>query len=600
MTILPRRTIASIALIASLILILAVLAVMQYRWSGQISEADKERMRAALLGSTNQFRLQFNNELQQLSLLFQPGAAILMQRDWKSYAESCSAALSSPGMHFVNNIYIWIASNDGDSRLLRLNRDSKDFELIAWPPRLENVKERHAVSFLSPPRPAFGFRPYARTMIYRVPILLEPLIIFRPPDVSGKESGFIGFLMIELNKESIKSILLPEISRSAFRNPEAYHVAVVNEFSGAIIYRSDPGLNLEAFAQPDARIRLIEDFRERPGSRTPGRGMGPPGPSAGRPPEMPFNAEPPPRPDRSNRGIAPISVEADGEEWVLVAKHREGSLDAAVARMRRRNLAISFGSLLLLAASMALIVSAARRAQRLARLQMEFVAGISHELRTPLAVICSAGDNLADGVIADSSQSAKRYGELIRSEGRKLSTMIERILQFAGLQRKERRYNLCPVQINEIADAALRESEAMIAAAGFSLEKDFAPGLHPVNADAAALSQAILNLIQNALKYSGENRWLAVRTREAAGKGGLEVQLIIEDKGIGIDSEDLPHIFEPFYRGRMALAEQIHGAGLGLYIVRETLVSMGASISAKSVTGKWSMFTMHFSALPAS
>jgi signal transduction histidine kinase len=599
MTLLPKRTIASIALIASLILILVVLAVMQYRWSGQISEADKERMRIALLGSTNQFRLQFNNELQQLSLLFQPGAAILMQRDWKSYAESCSAALSGPGMHSVNDIYIWIASNDGDSKLLRLNRDSKDFEPIAWPPRLESIREKHAVSFLNPPRPAFGFRPYARTLIYRIPILLEPMRMFRPPDVPGNEAGFIGFLMIELNKESIKSALLPEIARTAFRNPEAYHIAVVNEFSGSIIYRSDPSLNLDAFAQPDARIRLIEDPRERLESGLPGRGMGPPGPSAGRPPEMPFNSAPPPRPGRSNRGIAPISVDADGDDWVLVVKHREGSLEAAVARIRRRNLAISFGSLLLLAVSMALIVSAARRAQRLARLQMEFVAGISHELRTPLTVICSAGDNLADGIIADSSQSAKKYGELIRSEGRKLAAMIERILQFAGLQRKERRYNLRPVKINEIADAALKESESMIAAAGFSLDRDFAPGLHPINADPAVLSQAILNLIQNALKYSGENRWLAIRTREVADKGGWEVQLIIEDKGIGIDSEDLPHIFEPFYRGKMALAEQIHGAGLGLYIVQETLVSMGASISVKSAPGKWSIFTIHFNALPA-
>jgi signal transduction histidine kinase len=140
----------------------------------------------------------------------------------------------------------------------------------------------------------------------------------------------------------------------------------------------------------------------------------------------------------------------------------------------------------------------------------------------------------------------------------------------------------------------------MIAAAGFSAEKDFAPSLSPVKADPAALSQAIQNLIQNAVKYSGKSSWLAVRTREVACKGGSEVQLIVEDKGIGIDREDLAHIFEPFYRGKMALAEQIHGAGLGLYIVRETLAAMGASISARSSPGKWSIVTIHFNATPAS
>jgi signal transduction histidine kinase len=591
MILLPKRTIASIALI----LILSVLAVLQYRWSGQISEADKGRMRTTLQGSMNQFRLQFNNELQQLSLQFQPGAAILMQKDWRSYAENCSAALSSQGMHFVNDIYIWIASNDGGSQLLHLNRNSKDFEPIDWPSKLELVREKHAVTFLNPPRPPFGFRPSARTMIYRIPILLEPMMIFRPPEAPRNESGFIGFLMIELNKENIISILLPEITRTTFGDSETYHVAVVDEFSQSFIYRSGSDLKLSSFAQPDAKIRLIEDFRDRPENGRPDRGMRPPDMPGGRPPAMPFNPGMPPRfENRGNRNISPISVAEGDDDWVLVANHREGSLDAAVTRVRRRNLAISFGSLILLAASMALIVSAAKRAQRLARLQLEFVAGISHELRTPLAVICSAGDNLADGVITDSSQSAKKYGELIRSEGRKLAAMIERILQFAGLQRGGRRYNLRPVQINEIAEAALKDAETMIAAAGFSVEKNFASGLKSINADPAALSQAIQNLIQNTLKYSGPNKWFAIRTKEVAGKSRPEIQLILEDKGIGIDSEDLAHIFEPFYRGKMALEEQIHGAGLGLYIVRETLAAMGASISTKSAPGKGSVFTMHF------
>src|SRR5262249_19880877 len=108
--------------------------------------------------------------------------------------------------------------------------------------------------------------------------------------------------------------------------------------------------------------------------------------------------------------------ESDRLSWQLLVKHRAGSLEAAVMQVRRRNLMLSFGILLLLGVSMFLILLSARRAQRLAKQQMEFVAGVSHELRTPLAVICSAGENLADGVIGDQLQ-VKRYGELIRSEG---------------------------------------------------------------------------------------------------------------------------------------------------------------------------------------
>src|SRR5204862_5942173 len=122
----------------------------------------------------------------------------------------------------------------------------------------------------------------------------------------------------------------------------------------------------------------------------------------------------------------------DQGAWIVRARHREGSLDAIVTRSRRRNMAISLGVLGLLGASFLLVIASAQRQRRLARQQMEFVAAVSHELRTPLAVIRSAGENLADGVVADSAQM-KRYGALIETEGRRLGDMVERVLQFAGI-----------------------------------------------------------------------------------------------------------------------------------------------------------------------
>ena len=130
--------------------------------------------------------------------------------------------------------------------------------------------------------------------------------------------------------------------------------------------------------------------------------------------------------------------------------HPSGSLEAAVSSQRRRNLAISSSVLGLLGASMGLLVLATRRAQRLAKQQMEFVAAVSHELRTPLAVIRSAAENLADGVVHDEAR-IRRYGELMRTEGRRLTEMVEQILEFAGIQSGQRGFALRPVGVGPLA-----------------------------------------------------------------------------------------------------------------------------------------------------
>lgn len=603
MRFLPERTPTSILLVISLAVLLAALAVLQYRWIGQVGEAEHERMHTSLLASVNQFKLQFDYEFRQLGFLLQPDFTVLMQRDWKSYAASCDAILSRSGRHLVHDVYLWIGGDGGDPRLLKLNRGDRDFETVSWPVDFEKIQARYSRYLSAPFRPDPELRPFLWTMFYRVPLMIQPLLIFRPRlNSPGPDVRLVGFLLLELNREAIHDGLIPELANKHFKGSDGfiYQIAVTDgRGAGSLLYQSDSNLTIEAFARPDARIRLFENPRNlfdpmRPGPR---QGMQPSaGPRTGPPmagvrPERPESQEP--------GGPIPMISGDESPGWELMAKHREGSLEAAVARMRRRNLAISLGSLLLLALSMAFIILSARRAQWLARLQIDFVAGISHELRTPLAVICSAGDNLAEGVADNSSRSARKYGELIRSEGRKLSGMIERILQFAGLERRRGHLTLRPGNINEIAEFALAQSLPAINAAGFTVEKTLAPNLPLTNLEPAVLSQAVQNLIQNAVKYSGESRWLAVRTLEASAKRGTEVQLIVEDRGIGINGEDLPQIFTPFYRGSAAAAAQIHGTGLGLFVVRESLASMGASISVKSSPGKGSTFTMHFPALPS-
>src|SRR4029079_7870929 len=121
-----------------------------------------------------------------------------------------------------------------------------------------------------------------------------------------------------------------------------------------------------------------------------------------------------------------------GPSWRILLQHADGSLDAAVAHARLRNLYLSFGILATLMISVGLILFNARRSERLAAQQMDFVATVSHELRTPLAVIRSAAQNLAAGVVPDPAQ-ARQYGDLIETEGRRLTDMVEQVLEYAGL-----------------------------------------------------------------------------------------------------------------------------------------------------------------------
>jgi signal transduction histidine kinase len=284
--------------------------------------------------------------------------------------------------------------------------------------------------------------------------------------------------------------------------------------------------------------------------------------------------------------------------WRLVVKHRAGSLEAAVASVRRRNLAISFGILSLLGVSVGLIMLSSRRAQRLATQQMEFVAGVSHELRTPLAVIYSAAENLADGVIDDRDQ-IKRYGGLIRDEGRRLTGMVEQVLEFAGAQSGRQSYELRATELNQVIEDAITACHMQLAEGDFEIERKIAASLPMVKADSGALGRAIQNLLGNAMKYSVGSRWIGLSVGSAPTANGEEVQIKVSDRGLAIATSEQDRIFEPFYRGREARAAQIHGNGLGLSLVKHIMTAHGGRVSVESKIGQGSVFILHLPILAA-
>lgn len=276
-----------------------------------------------------------------------------------------------------------------------------------------------------------------------------------------------------------------------------------------------------------------------------------------------------------------------------------------VAALARRSVARLIGVLfctLFLASVFVWILQRNKMASalQLAHMQMDFVASVSHELRTPLAVLCSAADNLADGVVRGEAQLSK-YSSVIRNQSRQINTLVNQVILFASTQNGKGRYVLRPLEVSSVVNAALDDAMELIQKAGFALEKRISPHLPLVTADFAALSQCLQNLVTNALKYGDRGHWICVHANVMYTKDrrSNEVRISVEDHGSGIDRADLPYIFEPFFRGPAAVAGQIHGAGLGLAIAKSLAEAMGGRLSVKTEAGKGSTFTVHLPVAPA-
>jgi signal transduction histidine kinase len=271
--------------------------------------------------------------------------------------------------------------------------------------------------------------------------------------------------------------------------------------------------------------------------------------------------------------------------WRLLVRRRGVPLGEIVAAARRRDLAVSFAILALLLGSFVLLAVLARRAERLRVQQLEFVAGITHELNTPLAALTSAGQNLADGIVAEREQVA-RYGSMIVKESRRLSDTVAQVLDFAGMQSRGAPARVAPVDLRAVVEDAVAQCGWLAEEAKVKIETSVASELPAVDGDADALTRAVQNLVANAIRHGGAGGWVGVR---AEGEGG-SVAITVEDRGPGIAARDVHHLFEPFFRGRGA--ERTRGSGLGLAIVRRIAAAHGGTIEVVRQHQRGAAFTL--------
>ena len=404
----------------------------------------------------------------------------------------------------------------------------------------------------------------------------RPVLIF--PLVTGPTPGsqrLSGWCFLEVDNDYLRQYLIPELVARHYGTGARYQVAVVASDPLSMIHSLDPTLTIASFSRVDAGIVLLAAnlSQDRKG--------------------LPRSGPQPVLADSHGLSLAEIRGNSGGTDeraWLLVVKNKAGSIEALVENARLHILMFSLIMLALLAGSSVMLMLATIRARRLAKQQMEFVAGVSHELRTPLTVIQSTSYNLSQGTIQDPSR-VQQYGDVIQREARRLINQIERMLSFAGIQSGRRVYDLQPTDVSEIAERSLAEYAAAFAEDGWQIEQHFAEDLPQVITDGPALESALKNLFENALKYAAQGKWLSVSARGAQGMKGREVQITVADRGPGIAPKDLAHIFEPFYRGGNS-STTTSGAGLGLCLVERNLRALGGSVTVQS-TPSGTSFTLH-------
>ena len=239
-----------------------------------------------------------------------------------------------------------------------------------------------------------------------------------------------------------------------------------------------------------------------------------------------------------------------------------------------------------------LIAGAAAREVRLAELKSNFVASVSHDLKTPLALIQLFAETLELGR-ARSTDRAQEYYRIINGEAKKLTRLIENILDFSRMEAGLRPYTLAPADIGQLVRHVVTLMEPQFTQAQFTVRCQVAPGLPSVGADVIAAERAVENLLANALKYSGDSRAIEVDVYAERG----EVIVRVRDHGIGIPRREQRRIFRKFYRIHQELGGGPQGTGLGLAIVDHTMRGHGGYVGVESEPGQGSTFTLHFPAL---
>lgn len=598
-----KRSWISILIVAGVIGLLTLFVGLQYRWLTEVSAADRERMQKRVETDVARFAEDFNREMQAAYYNFQTDAGVWKNADWGEFNQRYDFWKQRTAYpELIRAIYFLPKQPEG--KILRYDPANRGFDAAEMTAELDGLRSRFTED---------NFRPvYEDAFAMVLPVYehgKDERIVFRRSENTGipviKLPESFGWLVVLLDETVIKDRVLPELSARYFadgfkvsvsdrsgQNIFAANGTTTSADASAPMFNMSPD-NLMFFTGRDALPRVMSEHKNglvinqhRVESHTFTRTD-----ENGKTGTFQLELKQADGKNEPRTTVMRGTSKTGSEPWMLNVQHSAGSIDAFVTSERNKSFAIGLGIYVLLVGGILAIVLSAVRAKRFAQRQVDFVSSVSHEFRTPLAVIYSAGENLADGVAKEDGQ-VLRYGELIKGEGKKLSGMVEQILEFAGANSGERKFNLAPTDVSTIISDAVEECRPLIESGGFEIETELPNIMPDVLADRTALSSAVQNLIANSVKYSNGSKWIRI----SAVNGDEAVKISVEDRGIGIRSDDLRRVFDPFYRAKDVVDAQISGNGLGLNLVKRIAEAHGGRVTVESKPGSGSKFTIE---LPA-
>lgn len=302
-------------------------------------------------------------------------------------------------------------------------------------------------------------------------------------------------------------------------------------------------------------------------------------------------------PGQDSLKIRPAEQDYSRNLWLLPGytlsiSLRDTTINDLVSERTETSIVILVLLLLVLVGGIIFLYRNIRAEIRLSQAKTEFVSNVSHEIRTPLALISMYAETLELNRVGEDKK--KEYYSIISNETARLSGIVNRILNFSKMDANKKQYDMRLEDLNEICDKVLKSFSHHMERNGFTFE--FLPDedIPMVEMDEESISEALVNLLDNAIKYSSKVKHVVVRTGSDGSKAFIEVK----DEGIGIPGAYQKFIFEQFYRAPMGNVHNTKGSGLGLSLVKKTMIAHRGDVTVESVMDKGSTFRLVFPILP--